>query len=74
MVFITDFNEGDMISNVYLCKNKQAGTTKSGKTYYNLEGRGHHLTMSSSSTSRRSGSQTRESTLRLIICHVPRRI
>ena len=37
MVFITDFNEGDMISNVYLCKNKQVGTTKSGKTYYNLE-------------------------------------
>ena len=37
MVFITDFNEGDMISNVYLCKNKQTGTTKSGKTYYNLE-------------------------------------
>ena len=33
MVFITDFNEGDMISNVYLCKNKQTGTTKSGKTY-----------------------------------------
>ena len=31
MVFITDFNEGDMISNVYLCKNKQTGTTKSGK-------------------------------------------
>ena len=26
-----------MISNVYLCKNKQTGTTKSGKTYYNLE-------------------------------------
>lgn len=105
MVFITDFNEGDMISNVYLCKNKQVGTTKSGKTYYNLElvdktgsiagkvweltnaighfeaknfikvdGQVTSLTMSSSSTSRRSGSQTRESTLRLIICHVPRRI
>ena len=37
MVFIEDFNEGDMISGVYLCKNKQVGTTKSGKTYYNLE-------------------------------------
>lgn len=37
MVFIEDFNEGDMVSGVYLCKNKQVGTTKSGKTYYNLE-------------------------------------
>jgi 3'-5' exoribonuclease len=37
MVFITDFNEGDQISEVYLCKSKQIGTTKAGKTYYNLD-------------------------------------
>lgn len=37
MVFITDLNEGDSVSCIYLCKNKQVGTTKAGKTYYNLE-------------------------------------
>lgn len=37
MIFITDLKEGDVISNVYLCKNKQTGTTKAGKSYYNLE-------------------------------------
>lgn len=37
MIFITDLKEGDIISNVYLCKNKQTGTTKAGKSYYNLE-------------------------------------
>ena len=37
MVYISDMREGDMISGVYLCKNKNVAKTKAGKTYYALQ-------------------------------------
>lgn len=36
MHYIKDFKEGEMISDIYLCKTKQALKTKAGKSYYSL--------------------------------------
>ena len=36
MKFIKDFNPGDRISDIYLCKHMQSATTKNGKTYYSV--------------------------------------
>ncbi len=36
MRFINELREGDVISGIYLCKNKQALKTKAGKTYYSM--------------------------------------
>ncbi|MGN0394037.1 MAG: 3'-5' exoribonuclease YhaM family protein [Coprococcus sp.] len=36
MRFINELTDGEMVSEVYLCKNKIVGKTKSGKTYYSL--------------------------------------
>ncbi|HKM35065.1 MAG TPA: HD domain-containing protein [Lachnospiraceae bacterium] len=36
MKFIKDLNEGDRISDIYLCKNKQSAVTKNGKSYENV--------------------------------------
>ena len=36
MKFIKDLKEGDRISDIYLCKHKQAAVTKNGKTYENV--------------------------------------
>jgi len=36
MKFIKDLKEGDRISDIYLCKHKQAAVTKNGKNYENV--------------------------------------
>ena len=36
MIFIDEFKEGDVISGIYLCKSKQASTTKTGREYENV--------------------------------------
>ena len=36
MKFIETFREGEMISDIYLCKNKQTLKTKAGKSYYSM--------------------------------------
>ena len=36
MKYITDLREGEMISETYFCKQKQALKTKAGKSYYSL--------------------------------------
>ncbi len=36
MRFIKELTDGEIVSDVYLCKNKIVGKTKSGKTYYSL--------------------------------------
>ena len=36
MKFIKDFNAGDRIADIYLCKHVQAATTKNGKNYYSV--------------------------------------
>lgn len=36
MRYINELREGDMVSDVYLCKNKQSSKTKAGKTYYSM--------------------------------------
>ena len=36
MKFIRDLKEGDRISDIYLCKHKQAAVTKNGKSYENV--------------------------------------
>lgn len=36
MKFIKDYKEGDRISDIYLCKHKQAAVTKNGKPYENV--------------------------------------
>lgn len=36
MKFIETFREGEMISDIYLCKTKQTMKTKAGKSYYSL--------------------------------------
>lgn len=36
MKFIQDYNEGDRVSDIYLCKFKQSAMTKNGKAYENL--------------------------------------
>lgn len=36
MRFICELREGDNISGIYLCKNKQNLKTKAGKSYYSL--------------------------------------
>lgn len=36
MYYIKDFREGEMVSEIYLCKNKQSLKTKAGKSYYSL--------------------------------------
>lgn len=37
MRYINELRDGEMVSEVYLCKNKIVGKTKSGKTYYSLQ-------------------------------------
>jgi len=36
MKYIKDFHEGERVSDIYLCKHKQAATTKNGKAYDNV--------------------------------------
>ncbi|MEG1848384.1 MAG: HD domain-containing protein [Lachnospiraceae bacterium] len=36
MKYIKDYNEGDKISDIYLCKHKQSAVTKNGKPYDNV--------------------------------------
>lgn len=36
MKYIKDYREGDRMSDIYLCKHKQAATTKNGKPYENV--------------------------------------
>lgn len=36
MKYIKDYNEGDRISDIYLCKHKQSAVTKNGKPYDNV--------------------------------------
>lgn len=36
MKYIKDFKEGDRVSDIYLCKHKQAAVTKNGKPYDNV--------------------------------------
>ena len=36
MRFINELHEGDRVNGIYLCKQKQAATTKNGKPYENL--------------------------------------
>lgn len=36
MKFIRDLKEGDRVSDIYLCKHKQAAVTKNGKPYENV--------------------------------------
>lgn len=36
MKFIRDYKEGDRVSDIYLCKHKQAAVTKNGKPYVNV--------------------------------------
>jgi 3'-5' exoribonuclease len=36
MKFIKDFNTGDRIADIYLCKHIQVATTKNGKNYYSV--------------------------------------
>ena len=37
MNYIKDLREGEMISEIYLCKNKVVAKSKVGKTYYSLQ-------------------------------------
>ncbi len=37
MRYIHELRDGEMVSEVYLCKNKIVGKTKGGKTYYSLQ-------------------------------------
>lgn len=37
MRHINELREGEIVSDVYLCKNKIVGTSKNGKTYYSLQ-------------------------------------
>jgi len=37
MIFIQDLQEGDSLNQVFLCKQKVTGTTKTGKSYYGLK-------------------------------------
>lgn len=37
MRFIAELREGDMISSIYLCKNKKSLQTKAGKNYYSMQ-------------------------------------
>ncbi len=37
MRYIAEFREGDQISGIYLCKDKQILKTKAGKTYYSMK-------------------------------------
>ena len=36
MRYINEFREGDNITGIYLCKQKNSATTKNGKEYENL--------------------------------------
>lgn len=36
MKYIKDYNDGDRVFDIYLCKNKQAAVTKNGKSYENV--------------------------------------
>ena len=36
MKFIGQLHEGDRISDIYLCKHRQAAVTKNGKSYENV--------------------------------------
>ena len=36
MRYINDFHEGDNITGIYLCKQKNSAITKNGKEYENL--------------------------------------
>lgn len=37
MRFVTELREGDMISSIYLCKEKKTLQTKAGKSYYSMQ-------------------------------------
>ena len=37
MRYIEELREGDMVSSVYLCKNKITATAKNGKSYYSMQ-------------------------------------
>ena len=37
MNYINTLREGDIVSEIYLCKNKVVGTTKAGKSYYSMQ-------------------------------------
>ena len=37
MRFITELRDGDMVSSIYLCKNKRTLQTKAGKNYYSMQ-------------------------------------
>lgn len=37
MRYINELRDGEMISQIYLCKSKQTAKTKAGKTYYNVD-------------------------------------
>ena len=36
MKYIESFREGERISGIYLCKNRQSAVTKTGKAYENV--------------------------------------
>ena len=36
MRYISDFSDGDRISDIYLCKHRQSAVTKNGKSYDNV--------------------------------------
>ena len=36
MKFIKDFIPGEKVADIYMCKHKQAATTKNGKEYYSV--------------------------------------
>ena len=36
MRYVNELREGEMVSEIYLCKSKQSLKTKAGKTYYSL--------------------------------------
>ena len=36
MRFLNELHEGDRVNGIYLCKQKQAATTKNGKPYENI--------------------------------------
>ena len=37
MNYIKELRDGEMVSEIYLCKNKVVAKTKAGKTYYSLQ-------------------------------------
>ena len=37
MNYINELRDGEMVSEIYLCKNKVVAKTKAGKTYYSMQ-------------------------------------